>query len=233
MDIQPNSPLFPQLAPQAPETGQDRNTAEAAATASADFTSFLNLLTAQLRNQDPLQPLDSTEFVAQLASFSTVEQLIGTNERLDRLAGQAETEAAGIYATWIGNSASLTDGSFVAAGEPVSFGFTAEPGADSAVAAVRRADGLAVATIPVDPRIDGEAIWDGTDDAGAPVIGPVSLDVGYFAGEELLAQRAAVVYRDIEGLRGTPGGVVIEFADGGLANPSDVAALRAPAGEED
>ncbi len=48
-----------------------------------DFQTFLKLLTAQMRNQDPLEPLDATQFVAQLASFSSVEQQIETNAKLD------------------------------------------------------------------------------------------------------------------------------------------------------
>jgi flagellar basal-body rod modification protein FlgD len=54
---------------------------------SQDYDMFLRLMTAQLKNQDPLQPLDGTEFVAQLAQFSGVEQQIKTNERLDSLLG--------------------------------------------------------------------------------------------------------------------------------------------------
>ena len=54
----------------------------AARDAAADYESFLTLLTAQLKNQDPLKPLESTEFVAQLASFSAVEQQVRTNDSL-------------------------------------------------------------------------------------------------------------------------------------------------------
>ena len=57
----------------------------ATSTLSGDFNTFLKLLTTQLENQDPLQPMDSTEFIAQLASFSSVEQQIGTNTRLDEM----------------------------------------------------------------------------------------------------------------------------------------------------
>ena len=60
-------------------------TDQSAAAAAADFETFLSLLTTQLRNQDPLKPLDSTEFVAQLASFSAVEQQINTNAKLDAI----------------------------------------------------------------------------------------------------------------------------------------------------
>ena len=46
---------------------------------------FLTLLMAQLQNQDPTKPMDSTEYVGQLASFSQVEQATKTNQKLDSL----------------------------------------------------------------------------------------------------------------------------------------------------
>ncbi len=52
---------------------------------------FLQLLVAQLRNQDPMNPMESQEFAAQLAQFSSVEQLINVNENL---IGQAQYTAA-------------------------------------------------------------------------------------------------------------------------------------------
>ena len=55
---------------------------DATAAITGDFETFLTLLTTQMRNQDPLKPMDSTEFVAQLASFSAVEQQIRANDRL-------------------------------------------------------------------------------------------------------------------------------------------------------
>src|SRR3954454_20115419 len=49
---------------------------------------FLKLLVAQLKNQDPLNPQQNYEFVAQLAQFSSLEQSVGINTRLDQLAQQ-------------------------------------------------------------------------------------------------------------------------------------------------
>lgn len=57
---------------------------------------FLKLLVTQLRNQDPLSPLDGAEFSAQLAQFSSVEQLIEIGAKLD---GQAESIAQGALTT--------------------------------------------------------------------------------------------------------------------------------------
>jgi len=50
--------------------------------ATVDYESFLKLLTAQLRNQDPLAPMDATQFMTQLAQLSTVEQSMKTNDTL-------------------------------------------------------------------------------------------------------------------------------------------------------
>jgi flagellar basal-body rod modification protein FlgD len=50
-----------------------------------DYNSFLNLLVAQMKNQDPTNPMDSTQYVAQLASFSQVEQSVQINTKLENL----------------------------------------------------------------------------------------------------------------------------------------------------
>src|SRR3954452_9420648 len=54
-------------------------------TLSASFDSFLKLLTAQLQHQDPLSPMDATQFTSQLVQFSTVEQAVQTNSQLGQL----------------------------------------------------------------------------------------------------------------------------------------------------
>ena len=82
-------PLSTSLTPVA-ETSEAGSTGAPA----VDFQSFLQLLTAQLRYQDPLAPLDSTQFVAQLAGFSTVEQLVNANRRLDEIAARLDEASA-------------------------------------------------------------------------------------------------------------------------------------------
>jgi flagellar basal-body rod modification protein FlgD len=54
---------------------------------SVDENTFLTLLVAQLKNQDPLSPQDGTQFVSQLAQFSQLEQLIGINKNTASVAG--------------------------------------------------------------------------------------------------------------------------------------------------
>lgn len=75
--------------------------------ASLDYDAFLKLLTAQMKFQDPTKPMDSTQFVAQLASFSNVEQTIKTNSKLDALiTSMALNQADGL----IGKTVTSYDG---------------------------------------------------------------------------------------------------------------------------
>jgi flagellar basal-body rod modification protein FlgD len=75
---------------------------------SLDYTAFLRLLLAQLKNQDPTQPMDSTAYMGQLASFSNVEQGIKMNAKLDSmLTAFSLSQADGV----IGRNIATADGS--------------------------------------------------------------------------------------------------------------------------
>lgn len=71
----------------------------AAATASKkatlDYDTFLTLLVQQMKNQDPTEPMDATEQIAQLATFSQVEQTIQTNKNLENLLQSSTLNQAG------------------------------------------------------------------------------------------------------------------------------------------
>ena len=72
-----------------------------------DYEAFLKLLVAQMKNQDPTTPMESTEYVAQLASFSQVEQSIQINAKLDNiLQASALTQATAM----IGKEITSADG---------------------------------------------------------------------------------------------------------------------------
>jgi flagellar basal-body rod modification protein FlgD len=89
-----------------PATTTDTSTA--AGPDSLDYDSFLQLLIAQMKNQDPTKPTDPTQFVSQLASFSSVEQAIKTNNKLDTMmTSLALTQAEGL----VGRTVASSDGS--------------------------------------------------------------------------------------------------------------------------
>ena len=52
---------------------------------TVDYDSFLKLLVTQMKNQDPTKPMESTDYIAQLATFSQVEQTVQTNSKIDQL----------------------------------------------------------------------------------------------------------------------------------------------------
>jgi flagellar basal-body rod modification protein FlgD len=60
-------------------------TQSASSAGNVDYQSFLKLLVAEMKNQDPTEPMDSTQYVAQLASFSQVEQSIQVNSKLTQI----------------------------------------------------------------------------------------------------------------------------------------------------
>jgi flagellar basal-body rod modification protein FlgD len=78
-----------------------------ASAAAMDYQAFLRLLIAQLKNQDPTKPMDSTEFVAQLATFSQVEQSIAANTKLDSL---LTSSALSLAESLIGRTVTSADG---------------------------------------------------------------------------------------------------------------------------
>ena len=75
--------------------------------ATVDYDAFLNLLVAQLKNQDPTEPTDPGQLMAQLASFSSVEQQIQTNSKLDSL---VQSNVLGQASSLIGKTATSFDG---------------------------------------------------------------------------------------------------------------------------
>jgi flagellar basal-body rod modification protein FlgD len=88
---------------------------------SEDFDTFLQLLTAQIRNQDPLQPMDSTQFVEQLATFSSLEQQVETNQNLEGIASMINDLSAVIANEWLGQEVAVASKHVAYEGKPVEF----------------------------------------------------------------------------------------------------------------
>ncbi len=89
-------PSFLKDAPEVSETDTSPSLASATDTNGEEFSTFLTLLTAQIRNQDPLAPLDSTQFVEQLATFTNLELQAKGNAELENIAALLAQSA---YAT--------------------------------------------------------------------------------------------------------------------------------------
>ncbi len=132
---------------------------------------FLNLLVAQLRNQDPLNPSDPTEFTAQLAQFTSVEQLYNINDNLkavDALSGEFGRMSA---LSLIDRSVVVNDNAFRMEGDGANLGFDFADPVESVTLYIRTEDGQSVAQLAVPGSVSGEqwAEWDGTDANGMPL----------------------------------------------------------------
>lgn len=88
------------------QTSQNQTTASSPQT--VDYQSFLKLLVAEMKNQDPTSPMESTDYVAQLATFSQVEQSVQTNNKLDQILQASSLSQAGDL---IGREITSADGS--------------------------------------------------------------------------------------------------------------------------
>lgn len=83
-----------------------------------DFSQFLTLLTTQLQNQDPLSPMDSTEFTNQLVAFTGVEQQINTNQKLDSMIALSLGSSYSEAQSYIGQEISYLSSEFEYTGAP-------------------------------------------------------------------------------------------------------------------
>jgi len=141
------------------------NTAETKAI--GDYNSFLTLLTAQLKYQDPLSPLDSTQFVSQLSQFSSVEQAIVGNQKLDTIikslganSMMADVGLIGHKVELAGNATELSNGS-------ASLTYSLATDATQAGVVIRDASGNIVRSMAVDNAAGEHSLtWDGTDNSG-------------------------------------------------------------------
>ena len=202
--------------------GDDRATMIA-----SDFETFLRLLTTQLKNQDPLNPMVSSEFAVQLATFSGVEQQVQTNTLLKSMAAAADASGLSDMAAWVGMEArspalQYFDGTSL----------TLSPqeilNADRAMMVVRDGTGAEVGRFDI-PN-DGEAFsWLGTGTAGTPLArGSYAFTVEGYQGQTLLAAVPIETYGTVSEVQIGADGPILVLSDGSRVLAADVTAVRAP-----
>lgn len=128
---------------------------------------FLTLLVAQLQNQDPLNPDDPTEFTAQLAQFSSLEQLFTLNESMDNLAASYASSDRVSSLSTIGKEVTYFGDTFEYADTPVEIGYQLDEVADSVTLSLQQ-NGVTVATLKGTELGEGSHFitWDGLTDEG-------------------------------------------------------------------
>jgi len=157
MDITPTSSL-----PTAASGGKD-----AMSQLSGNFSTFLTLLTSQLKNQDPTSPMDSNQFTQQLVMYSQVEQQIQSNSNLKTLIAQGQSSAASMATGYLGKRVSVTNGQASLSGGAANWTYNLSSSASAANLSVTNAAGKIVYTAPAETAAGNHAFtWNGKDANG-------------------------------------------------------------------
>ena len=201
-------------------------TSDQGALLSSDFQIFLKMLTTQARNQDPLNPMDSSDYAQQLATFSGVEQQVRTNTLLESLAAQLGGGGLTQYAPWVGMEARVT-APVPFDGAPLTLYLSPVSGADRADLVTLDSAGNEVARYTA-PLGTGSIVWAGTDAAGQSLpSGVYSFRLEGYSGDTLIGATAVESYARINEVRSDAAGTVFTLDSGAEVTVNDIGALRA------
>lgn len=192
---------------------------------SSDFEMFLKMLTAQMQYQDPLNPVDSTDYATQLATFSGVEQSVRTNELLESLASQLSAGGLADMAAWVGKEARMT-GPAHFDGQPITLYPKPSPIADSAEIVVTNDAGVEVQRMALPPGAD-TVDWAGVGFSGTPMQqGLYRFEVVSKSNGEVIARNPVEVYSRVTEVRLEGGQMMLILAGGASVPSGQVTALR-------
>jgi flagellar basal-body rod modification protein FlgD len=137
---------------------------------SGNFDTFLKLLTTQLQNQDPTQPMDSSQFTQELVQFSQVEQQIDTNSNLESLISLTKSNSGTSAISYLGKTVTLDNGNASLSNGQAQWDYNVSSTAQSTSLVVTNDSGKVVYSG------DGETssgthtfTWDGKDNNGDAV----------------------------------------------------------------
>lgn len=137
------------------------------ASLAQNFDTFLTLLTAQLQNQDPLEPVDSTEFTNQLVQFSGVEQQIETNKNIAELITLTANSQAASLAGYLGQTVEVNSLAASLGSEGIEWMYELPEGVKSATLSVQSDAGQIVYSEKMDATTgEGTFNWDGEASSG-------------------------------------------------------------------
>ena len=145
--------------------------ASAASTGLADtFDTFLALLTTQLKNQDPLDPMKSAEFTSQLVQFAGVEQSINTNKKLDQLVQLQTSSQLNSAVAFIGKTVEVISDLLLLKDGTAKVSYGLDRNAAQTIISITNQHGRAVRSVQGETDAGRHVFeWDGRDSNGAEV----------------------------------------------------------------
>lgn len=204
-------------------------TNSASQTLSADMNTFLTLLTTQLRYQDPLDPMDTAEFTNQLVQYSSVEQAIQTNSKLDTLLSMSMSNLGAQAVSYIGKVAQVLGDVMPLENGMAKATYTLDKNVSSAVITVKDMSGKIVYSETAETTAGThEFTWNGKDlngnaldDGAYQIIVSASVPSG-----ESAANVTTTIFGKVTGVASDSDGVYIGLGDAVTANLSDILTIR-------
>ena len=193
-----------------------------------NYDTFLNLLTVQLQNQDPLNPMDPTQFVSQLAQFSQLEQSVAQTAALEEVAALSRASEARAGLDFLGreveaesNSIALTDGGAAFDYEVL------EPGEKLEIRIFDSNDKL-VAKLDAEKTAGRHAmVWDGVNETGGDAApGVYHAELVSVKDKEAESAGRSIVTDTVNELRYTQSGAALYLQSGAVVSPSAVLSVR-------
>ena len=194
-------------------------------TLTSDFETFLQMLVTQAENQDPLNPIESSDYAAQLATFAAVEQQVLTNDLLQQMESQLSGSALTELSGWVGADV-LVAAPVMYDGQPIELAPTLATGATSGQLIVRNAAGTVVSreALAIPP---GQVLWGGTSDTGTPLpAGVYTFDVESAQDGRSIGTRLAPAYGQVVAAQADADGVTLTLASGASIPMDEIQSVR-------
>src|SRR5215207_9520582 len=148
-----------------PSTNYSPTTKSDSATVAGNFQSFLTLLTTQLQNQNPLDPLDTNQFTQQLVQFAGIEQQLRSNDQLKALVEIEKSAQATQALVYVGNTVAV-DGSKAQFDKSATWNFHSEKSTSATITITNSAGQTAYTGSYTLEQGNSSFVWDGKGNDG-------------------------------------------------------------------
>ena len=196
-----------------------------AASPKVDFETFVKMLTTQLKNQDPMDPMDSASFASQLAAFSSVEQQVLSNSHLETIKAHLGSSDLLSFTNWIGKFAKVT-GPAHFSGTSIDIAISIPESAERAELVVKNEAGSVVLRKPISNETT-EYSWTGEDAAGKIAkTGAYQFFIETFKKDVSQGEAEMAAYQNVKEVQFEEGQFSIIFSGGLMADPKTISAVR-------
>jgi flagellar basal-body rod modification protein FlgD len=194
-----------------------QKTADAQVALNKDFTQFLSLLTTQLQNQDPLNPMDSNQFTQQLVAMSGVEQQINTNSKLDDLLALQLNTASTVGLGYVGMDVTYTSAEMNHdAGASDTIHYTLASDATTLKVNIYDETGTLVRSMDggKSSAAANQVVWDGKDqDGNALPAGTYGIEVAASDADGKTITSSTAVKGNVKGIETQDGNIYLLIGD--------------------